>query len=538
MVVRKQNEMKEFVKPIRFLIAAGLWGLWSCTAFSSAGCLHRAGFLSAGSSSETWWQLPDSLDYSVMIVGLAKGAEGRKVRWKADADPFSGACSVLDCAAVDSNGRFVLSTTGISSTRPTYLEIDYYSTSLFAEPGKVYRMEFADFDYHVDERMNAFVVADQFPELSYRAVDAQGKPDTTDLNYRLACYSGLYRGRLDWNLGRVQAEKDTVPVAAFIRLADSLFGHVKDTFFQAYRFYVEAGLKALSGGYSRRSLYHQCLENRPVDMENPAQMDFLDAYFKDYFQTNPFLPFDQLRRIVNRNDLSPVSRMKLLSDSLGLDYALRGEYLHDWVMVHALAEGLDNERLNGNHIHAILRAYQQDAKFPALSQAIDNLLAERAKRERRRYFENVVLRDTGGKEVLVDSLLGAGMFHYFVFVRADYSNCPSCSEEASLLKGIWSVVPDDVKNAVRIVFVNCDYDFGKYRRDAKAKEYPWPYLHFNRNIEWVRTIDAAHFPAYVLVDDKGNVLNSAFNAPSQNIEDVFRRMATLKALQDRRNTGL
>ena len=106
------------------------------------------------------------------------------------------------------------------------------------------------------------------------------------------------------------------------------------------------------------------------------------------------------------------------------------------------------------------------------------------------------------------------------------------------MKDIWTSLPDNVKNAVRIVFVNCDYDFGKYRRDAKTKEYPWPYLHFNRNIEWVRTIDAAHFPAYILVDDQGHVLNSAFNAPSQNIGDVFRRMATLKALQDRRNTGL
>ena len=546
--------MKEFFTSVRVWAVLLLWGLWTLVSASVGACPGLAASsaspltalselmdlpgLSGAGEREVWWRIPDSVDYSVMVVGLAKGAEGRKIRWKTDADPFSGAYQELDGTVVDSNGRFVLATADISSTRLTYFEIDYYSTSLFVEPGKAYRLEFADFDYEADERMNAFVVSDQFPALTYRVVDAQGKPDTTDLNYRLARYSALYQARLARDFTRIQQRKDTVPVADFIRMSDSLFGYVQDTFFQAYRFYMEAGLKALPGVYSRRALYRQCIEGRSVDMENPAQMDFLDSYFKDYFQSSPFLPFDQLRRIVNRNDLSPASRLSLLSDSIGLDYALRGEYLHDWVMVHALAEGLDNERLNGNHIQAILRAYQTRSKFPDLSRAIDNLLAERAKRARRQYFAGVELVDMDGKEIPVDSLLGPGLFHYFVFVRADYANCPSCNEEGTLLKDIWASLPDNVKNAVRIVFVNCDYDFGKYRRDAKTKEYPWPYLHFNRNIEWVRTIDAAHFPAYILVDDQGHVLNSAFNAPSQNIGDVFRRMATLKALQDRRNTGL
>ncbi len=546
--------MKEFFTSVRVWAVLLLWGLWTLVSASMGACPGFAASsdspltalseltdlpgLSGAEARDVWWQIPDSVDYSVMVVGLAKGAEGRKVRWKADADPFSGAYQELDCTVVDSNGRFVLATADISSTRPTYFEIDYYSTSLFVEPGKAYRLEFADFDYDADERMNAFVVSDQFPVLTYRVVDARGNLDTTDLNYRLARYAALYDRMVARSLGQIRIERDTSIVSHFLHCSDSSFSYVQDTFFQAYRFYVEAGLMDFAGYRSRLALYRECLENRTVDMDNPAQMDFLKNYFLDYFTSNSFLPFEQVRRIVNRNDLSPASRLGALADSLSLDYALKGEYLHDWVLIYALDEGLDNERLNDNHIRSMLRAYQAKSKFPYLVKAVDNILEERSRRSRRRYFVNLELKDASGDTVLIDSLLEAGLFHYFVFVRADDANCPTCNEESVRLKDVWTGLPDNVRKAVRIIYVNCDYDFGKFRRDAKTKDYPWPYLHFNRNIEWVRTVDAVHFPAFVLVDDKGNVLNSAFNAPSQNIEDVFRRMATLKALQDRRNTAL
>ncbi len=527
-----------------------LWWLMSA-AISGLGCplqgsMSERGFRgesgtdlveAAGAPAKPWYHLPDTLDYSVLIVGMAKGAEGREVVWRADADPVSGKYMELGRGTVDSNGRFILASSEVSGVLPTYLLIDYYSTSIFVEAGKVYRLEMAGFDYHADEKTNAFIVSDQLPALTYRILDEAGHPDTTGLNYLLGRYSQLYNRMMARDFERIQTRKDTAPVVAFMHLSDSLFADVPDSFFQDYRFYVEAGLQEFSAYRSRRGLFDSCIANRDIDFGNPAQMMFLESYFMDYFTTNPFLPFDQVRRIVNRNDLSPVSRLGMLSDSLSLDYALRNEYLHDWVLVHALNEGLGNERLNDNHIRAMLQTYRARTKFPLLARTVDNLLTRRDELEKRQYFKHVCFTDTSGRKVLVDTLLQAGMFHYFVFVRADYDQCPACNEESLLLAKIWNTAGEDVKKAVKIIYINCDYRFERYLSDARAKQYPWLYLHFDRNIEWVRQIDAAHFPAFVLVDDQGHVLNPGFNAPSQNIGDVFRRMATLKALQDRRNTS-
>ena len=133
--------MKEFFTSVRVWAVLLLWGLWTLVSASVGACPGLAASsasplpalseltdlpgLSGAGEREVWWRIPDSVDYSVMVVGLAKGAEGRKIRWKTDADPFSGAYQELDGTVVDSNGRFVLATADISSTRLTYFEIDY-----------------------------------------------------------------------------------------------------------------------------------------------------------------------------------------------------------------------------------------------------------------------------------------------------------------------------------------------------------------------------------------------------------------------------
>lgn len=477
-------------------------------------------------------------DYTVRIVGQAAGAEGRQIVWKADADDFSGCSEELARTRIDDSGRFVLATDAVSSVRFTYLMIDYYSCGLFVSPGKTYRMRFAPFDYHVDEKINAFVPSNLLPDLSYVLLDHDDRPDTTELNFLIGRYSSQYHRMMARNFEKITMQGDTAAVSDFIRRTDSLYASVEDPFFQDYRFYTEGRLYMMAGMRSRKELYRTYIENRPLVTRNPAQVDFLKTYYTEYFQTNRFLPFDQIRRILNTNSYTPEKRKEALSDSMGIDYSLRNELLREWVLIHALLEVAGNERINAGNIVRLLQYMQENSKFAPHVKAIGNFLKQRREGIDRRYFTGIELTDTAQRSVKIDSLLEPGMFHYFVLVRSKYENCQTCGEEMNRLKGIWNLFGPEVKKAVKVVVINCDYTFAQYFHDAVSQHYPWPYLHFNGNIEWVRKIDGARFPSYFLIDDKGHVLNSEFNAPSQNIEDVFRRMATLKSLQDRRNTGL
>ena len=104
-----------------------LWWLMSA-AISGLGCplqgsMSERGFRgesgtdlveAAGAPAKPWFHLPDTLDYSVLIVGMAKGAEGREVVWRADADPVSGKYMELGRGTVDSNGRFILASSEVS----------------------------------------------------------------------------------------------------------------------------------------------------------------------------------------------------------------------------------------------------------------------------------------------------------------------------------------------------------------------------------------------------------------------------------------
>ena len=470
---------------------------------------------------------PD-VDFSARIIGTAKGAEGREILWRADADMLSGQYREIGRAKIDDSGRFVLKSREIGRILPTYLVIDYYSAALFAEPGKTYYLRMEDFDYHADERMNAFVASNRLPELRYRLFDAEGRPDTAGLNYLIGRYSYYYNRMLASGFEKVMLAGDTFPVHDFLHFSDSLFARVAHPYFQAYREYAEALLKDFSGMSSRRELFEQHLDGRVPDAGNPAQADFLRNYFTEYFRTNRFLPFSQARRIIQQENLPPGQRAKALSDSMGLDYALRNEVLREWVLVYALGQLWEEGSVEPSSVRALLEHLSANAKSDLNAASAKALVEARDRRFFRHYFSGIRLRGLQGEEFLVDSLLQAGKFHYFVFLRADYANCPACGEELHRLAQEWEKAGPEIKASVEVVLVNCDYEHARYVHHARAERYPWRYLHFNRNVEWIREIDASRFPSFFLVDDKGNVLDAEFNAPSQGIADVFAKMARLR----------
>lgn len=472
-------------------------------------------------------------DYTVRIYGKAEGAEGREVVWRADADPFSMGYVELDRCRIGEDGGFMLQTDQVRDVLPTYLVIDYYSTGFFAQAGHTCRLQMAPFDYHIDETCNAFIPSAQFPSLRYTLSDTAGNPLENDLNALIGNYSYWYNRLVAENFERIGIRGDTHPVTEFIRLSDSLYGALENSYFRAYRDYTEADLKAFAGLESRKELYVRYLEGKVMDEHNPAYITFLKSYYADYFRTNRFLPFAQTLRILNREDFTDSVRLACLTDSMGLDYSLKGERLREWVLINACAEVWGDERVNKENLYGMLALLRQNTKFANHALALKNLLQRKEEAEVRPYFKGVELTDSAGNRVKVEDMLEKDRFHYFVFVRSAYERCPSCREEADLLRRIWESADKQVKRAVKIMFVNCDYPFAAYYHDAVRRRYPWPYLHFNGNIDWIRRIDAARFPAFVLVDDKGNVLNSGFNAPSQGLKAQFEQMGKLRLRKER-----
>ncbi|MDE5608916.1 MAG: hypothetical protein K2I66_00855 [Bacteroidales bacterium] len=492
--------------------------------------------LCLGAWSVSAQDLPD-VGYTARVAGLAKGAEGRCIVWYADADMISDGRVELGRAVIGEDGRFVLATDEVFEVLPTYFEIDYYSGSLFVERGKTYALRMEDFDYFVDERLNAFVASNRLPELRYVLTDSSGGRDTTDLNYHLGRYAYLYNRMLGMDFERIYLQKDTLPVVRFLHRAQEEFGEVKSPYFNAYRAYSEALLAYFSGLMSRREIFERYVDGKTVDADNPAQADFLRQFFGDYLATNRFLPYTQVRRIVQDTSLAVGARVKALSDSMGLDYALRNEALREGVLLYALSQEWDGGRLDARAVTQLVEYLSREAKFATTRETAARLLVQRRERFDQHYFTDVKLTDEAGDTLSVDALLEKGKFHYFVFVRADYTLCPDCGTELNRLEKIWSKAGEEVREAVRIFVINSDHSRARYVHDARKRHLPWPYLHFNGNIDWIRRIDAGRFPCFFLVDDKGNILNAHIAAPSSgSLELLFKKMGAAAA-QATENAG-
>ncbi|MEG1952402.1 MAG: hypothetical protein RR084_07495 [Bacteroidales bacterium] len=470
----------------------------------------------------------------VIIQGYVPHAEGRTLIWTIPSDLISNRPQEIGRVIIDSTGQFFLSSSLIKQTTPSYLAIDYYSTCLFVEPGTFYKLKFLDFDYHLDEKINAFIKSNLLPSLPFTFE----KEDSAELNGLLWKYTQAYNRAMEDGFEQVIVNGDTKAINQFLDDCKKDFDYSGHQYFLTYMRYSLAELISFANIKSKQAIFNEYIKDQPIHYQNPAQIDFLTSFFQAYFHSQSKISPTNLKKLLNKENIAPNLHLKQVLDTLGMDTLLRNEVLREWVFIHAVHEIYGREtEYKEESLKTLLTELKNTTKFPEHAQIIENILKNHQEEKEKLYFKGIPLLDINQKTILIDSLLELGKFHYFVFLRADHDLCPEGVRESALLRKVWkdllgkdSISKNQIEKSVKIIFIGCDYEFARFYHHAYQEKYPWPYLHFNQQIEWLRKIGAVHFPCFMLVDDQGHILEDNFQKPSQNIKATFIKMGKRNAL--------
>jgi hypothetical protein len=425
-----------------------------------------------------------SVQAQTVIKGRAEGANGRIIKASVITDYITRTPLYLAQDTIEQNGNFHLSF-NITSIRCINLEIDYYSTYVYVQPGRMVDLEFLLYDYHLAEKVNAFWESSMIPELNYVM-------QLSDSNY-------------------------------YIFEADS--GYLA----QMNRYRIVRYEEAM-GRITRSAIFRDYIENVPFSLNNEYLMEFIGYFFDNYFSK---FSDKYIWTFLGTKLNSSVTLDKVL-DTMGIDPFLKNEMLREYIFIKGLYQYIekmsarlpeDSRAFAKSKAILLLKSLAERTKFKEFTPIINQILLNW---NTTKSFSSMLVRDSEGKEIrfgdFLRSFVKDGKYVYLGFVSANQTLCPDCVVEADVLMRISHHFSD----SIQIILINVDDEFMTYYHDYRSKRHDIPYFHFNRQISLMRSLDAVHFPCYFILNPDGTVVESDFAKPSDGLVEKISSVLARK----------
>jgi hypothetical protein len=412
------------------------------------------------------------------VQGTANGAEGRVIKISTVTDYITYTPLYLACDTINGDGSFFLNF-DITHSYSVKVEIDYYSTFIYVRPGRNISVDFLSFDYRLAERMNVFIETTQLSPLQY---------------------------------------------AFSVSDSDSIFmiANIDSGYILQMNRYRAARYAEATGKMNRKKLFENYIDNVPFSLNNEYFIEFVGDFFNNYFSrfSNKFL-WQFFSRVNEDNASSAVDN---LLDTMGIDPFMRNEMLREYIFIKGLYQYANSlpfrweqktKDIVRERVRLLLEALSGKTKFTEFAKIINQILSDW---DNVKSFASMVLKDFSGQTVRFDSLLNnfSARYLYVGFVSSNQLLCPDCVSETDVLLRLRST-DRNFRDKVQIILINVDDEFMTYHRHYRNQKYVVPYLYFNRQISFMRELDAVHFPCYFLLDNTGTVIESDFAKPSDGL---------------------
>lgn len=437
---------------------------------------------------------------NLTIVGSSVGAAGKTVELRCYDDMLSQAEVLLDEAVVDSNGAFRLESY-LRYPRLVFLQVENYSQSFYAEPGRRYEVFIPDFDWEQDERFNVFLTGAALP------VEFLNLP-ADELNLQIRRFNELVDSFIDTN--RIHFDFRFHPdrrwfdsLEHLVRKEFGIMGMGDATrFFDRYCVYTLAEMRMAMFPGSRNRLLKQYVTDQTVLYHDEGYMRLLLSLYDGAVSMGT-------RRLPLRRLVAWVAEGNLdrYLDSLGVEPMLRDEQLRELAALQALKESYYDPRYDASAVRHMVELLGERSKFAEHRQMARRLAEGFARSEHAAEVPQFDLPDRERNRVSLDSLRGKWVYLSFVRVN-DPASLREIETMAHFYDSLRASYPD-----VELVSVSCDREFQKMyhflTHNRRGQRCHWTWLHFDANYRLLERYGVVSYPTFVLVDPEGR-LHSQF----------------------------
>jgi len=432
------------------------------------------------------------------ISGILPGGSGNEIRLIAYADYISFSEILLDRTIIDSTGIFILQT-DIQETRQVILELDYYTTTFYLEPGKKYQLDF-----------DSISMADQYrpfyekEPLIFRIAD----DEPNELNKLIFEFNEVYNDFLTENFQSIYNRRNKSLIAGFQSEMNKKYSETENLFFKNYIDFKIASIELSASGTNKPELFRKYLQGKPIFYFHSAYMEFFSQFFDQYLTSgNKFVSEKDLEKGIN--DL--VSLPALL-DSLGKDTLLLSESLRELVLIRTLQELYYSPFYFPQNILSTLDQIITTSPFSLHRSIAFNVRNGLTKLQKGTFAPDFTLPDLAANPVSLNDRKGKTVYLSFLTTWTY-----ACLGEYKIIDSLYTVWGSEID----FITISLDKNPEVVTRFKKEKNYNWTFLYNGTSYELIRDYGIKTFPLFVLIDSEGKILQYPALKPSEGIGEAF-----------------
>lgn len=434
---------------------------------------------------------------NVTLRGEGANVAGKRVELLCYEDMLTMHERLLDETVADSTGKFRL---GCYLTYPrlVVVQIECYSQSFYAEPGRTYEVWLPEFRWEQDEEHNVYLDPVALPlefmnlpagELNLKILQFEEAVDTFLSEHRVF-FDPRFKPRRQW--------MDSLE-RAVVGGQRTVAG---DDFFSRYARFTLAQMRYDMGFASRKQMLRKVLP-QPILYHDECYMRTLfDVLGGMVSLGTKKIGKWRLTDWVDKGDLGRYL------DSLGTDPLLYDEQLRELAALVALKESYYDRDYDRDGVVRMLTALAGQTKWKEHRELAEHILAgvstTAAAPPTTEYWPlaTVKLPDADGNRIGLDEFRGKWI--YLSFVRVGDPNSLREIEALAHFKDSVYARNDDVV----FVSISCDREFQKMyhflRNSRRGPRYSWTWLHFDGQYRWLEQMGVVSYPTFLLFAPDGH----------------------------------
>jgi peroxiredoxin len=435
------------------------------------------------------------------ISGTIPGGEGYEVRLIAYSDYISYSEILLDRTFIDSAGDFSLST-DITETQDVYLDLDYYYTTFYLEPGEDYHLQF-----------DSISMADQYrpyyekEPLVFQIVSE----DQNELNNLIFEFNEIYNDFLATNFQSIYNRRNNSLIESFRSEMNFKYAGIENQYFKSFVEFKIASVELSANGSNKPQLFKKYLFGKPILYSHAAYMEFFNQFFDQYLTTgNKFISEKDLEKGINE-----LISLPALMDSLGKDTLLMSESLRELVLIKGMKELYFSPYYYQQNILNILDQITATSHFPLHRAIAKNIRESLTKLQKGTVAPDFSLKDLSGDSINLTECLGKPVYLSFLTTWTY-----ACLAEFRIMDSLYSVWG----SKINFITVLLDKNTEVVSRFKKEKNYNWTFLYNGSGYDLIQAYGIKTFPLFVLIDSSGKILQYPAVKPSEGMGDVFTYM--------------
>jgi hypothetical protein len=437
---------------------------------------------------------------NVTISGIRREYAGKELEFFIYKERIFNKTESVAKTTTDSTGAFSVSFL-LTETKCVYCQTPIYTSFIFAEPGKTYKVQLPPATVkNAENTNNPFFISPLWNMLS----SAESRNGKMELNAAIDSFNKQFDPFLDKQLLLYyDPVHNREKLDSFILAINKLPEPENKEYYSSYKLYKFASLGFMENQFNYNDLFEKYIKKKPQYTDVPSWWEFFNLYFDGYFSSlSSKKEFSDLYPLIGKGSYFALNQL-LIKDTL-----LQNKKIREWAILKELHKEYYQNGLPVTSLFALCDSLSASSSDSISKSMVRTLKMEVSSLLIGQFPPHAILKNTEGDSIELSSL--QGKYSYIGFCSLDNIGC---QKEFEYLKYFYH------KHGKFLDFIIILPESEKDRIASYTYEnsIPWKFWYMN-NRDVLKLYNVKAFPMFYLVDREGKLILSPAILPSAGFE--------------------